>query len=148
MKKVIYVFICLFFIFAIGTISCQMFGYDYYVVISDSMHPAIPKYSLVYIKKDAKEINIGDVIAFNGDDMPILHRVIDVDGNIYTTHGDHNPEGSIENVAFNNIIGKMIFHIPYIGLLFINQYFWIIMALVICGLIIVRNIIKEMKNRG
>ena len=64
------------------------------------------------------EPEIGDVIIFNGgQNHPIIHRVVSVDGDTYTTKGDNNPEShyfdrDIENDA---IIGKALFKVPAVG---------------------------------
>ncbi|HHU55148.1 MAG TPA: signal peptidase I [Acholeplasmataceae bacterium] len=145
-KKILYVIFIIFLIFSVGTLGSKIFGFEYYVVISDSMHPKIPKYSLVYIDLNEDEINVGDIIAYRTSSIPVVHRVVDIDGNIYTTHGDANQEESVEKVFKDDIIGVMKFHIPYIGLLFLNRYLWIIVLLVIVSYIIIVRMIKEMKK--
>lgn len=73
---------------------------------------------------------IGDIIIFkpNSDSLaprPIVHRIINIDGSIYSTKGDHNSaQLSKDNNYFqtdethiekSQVIGKVVFKIPYIG---------------------------------
>jgi len=69
------------------------------------------------------QIKVGDVIVFQGNRVPIIHRVVVInekDGKrIFTTKGDHN-EGIIPaigelEIAEDKIIGKATFSIPYLG---------------------------------
>lgn len=64
-----------------------------------------------------KNIEKGDVIIFAaGTPNPIIHRAIRVDDTL-TTKGDHN-SGLLEvekNIQRNQLIGKAVFRIPYLG---------------------------------
>lgn len=66
----------------------------------------------------AKDIEIGDVIIFNGGAYhPLIHRVVEVDGNVYTTKGDNNPSvyHFDKNIHNDAVIGKALFKVPFIG---------------------------------
>lgn len=85
----------------------------------------------VMIVKGKDEYDLGDVIVFQTKDpTPIIHRIIEkrvVDGEvIYSTKGDHNagsifartPYGTFIdelNIRPNQIYGKAVFVIPYVG---------------------------------
>ena len=64
-----------------------------------------------------KDFSVGDIIIFNaGATNPIIHRVIQT-SQIITTKGDHN-SGLLDmekNIDKNQIVGKAVFRIPYIG---------------------------------
>lgn len=148
-KKILYgsifsFFVALFSAFIIFRIS----GYRHYVPISSSMHPKIPKYSLVYIKQTdtVEDLKIGDIIAYQGTEKPVLHRIIEIDGEIIQTQGDANdtPDAPIK---FNQVIGKMVFSIPYIGILFVSPYPWLVILalIIICSLC--RELIKEIHKK-
>ena len=67
---------------------------------------------------EAKDIEIGDVIIFHGGEAnPIIHRVVEVGENTYTTKGDNNPESYHfdKNIQGEKIIGKALFKIPAVG---------------------------------
>ena len=71
------------------------------------------------------DIKIGDVIVFTNScrNEPIIHRVVEKDDTI-TTKGDHNAQigkngvgGCDEDIAEDEIYGKALFRIPYLGYL-------------------------------
>ena len=68
----------------------------------------------------AKNVEIGDVIIFNGGaQYPLIHRVIG-NGNSYSTKGDNYKTNSRQlnsekNIPENQLIGKALFKIPFIG---------------------------------
>jgi signal peptidase I len=73
---------------------------------------------------------IGDIIIFgpNQDSLsphPIIHRIVSINNNIIQTKGDHNQaqltannniyKTDETNIQENQIIGKAIFKVPYLG---------------------------------
>ena len=63
-----------------------------------------------------KDINLGDVIIFNGGrNNPIIHRVISLSP--LQTKGDHNGDQLAEEKSINNnqIVGVAVGRIPYLG---------------------------------
>ena len=107
----------------------RLAGIKTFVVISGSMEPAIPVGSMVYSKEvDPKTLETGDVIVFYssndvqggagaGDVIPVTHRVVlnDTTNGEITTKGDANEKNDISKVAYLNVEGKVIFHIPQLG---------------------------------
>ena len=105
----------------------KFLGMDSYSVISGSMEPAIPTGSLVYSKyQDPETIEAGDVIVFNdavlagetmGDIPVVSHRVVKNDeaNQEFVTKGDANKQEDMAPIPYNNLIGKVIFHIPVLG---------------------------------
>lgn len=106
----------------------RLAGIKTFVVISGSMEPAIPVGSMVYSKEvDPKTLETGDVIVFyssnapqgggTGDVIPVTHRVVlnDTTNGEITTKGDANEKNDISKVAYLNVEGKVIFHIPQLG---------------------------------
>ncbi len=67
-----------------------------------------------------KNIKVGDIIVFNaGIEYPIIHRVIRANGT-YSTKGDNDITNYQQlpmekNISKNQIIGKALFRIPFIG---------------------------------
>lgn len=99
-----------------------------YVVLSDSMSPAIGAGDVVIVDSvSPSEISEDDVITFRngggdratGDTDKVTHRVVEVveqDGERYfRTKGDANEEVDAELVPAGNVVGRVSFHIPYIG---------------------------------
>ncbi len=108
----------------------RLAGIKTFVVISGSMEPAIPVGSMVYSKAvDPKTLETGDVIVFyssnapqgggTGEVIPVTHRVVlnDTTNGEITTKGDANEKNDISKVAYLNVEGKVIFHIPQMGYL-------------------------------
>ncbi len=89
-------------------------------VLSGSMTPAIKMGGVVAVKP-ADDYKIGQVITFyrTGVKSPITHRISDikVEGGepVYITKGDANNAPDIEEVKKKDIVGKVLFSIPYIG---------------------------------
>lgn len=91
------------------------------IVKSGSMEPTIPTGSIVLVMP-SKEYKVGDVITFGKDtrsEIPTTHRIVsireNVQGNFYTTKGDANEEQDPRETAGKEIIGKVLFHVPYAG---------------------------------
>lgn len=64
-------------------------------------------------------IKKGDVIVYNNliQETPIIHRVVDIKDNIYTTKGDNVAvvQGFEKNINKEQIFGKAVIKIPYLG---------------------------------
>jgi len=78
---------------------------------------------IVIYGEDTKNLKIGDVIVFQSSirPEPIIHRIVAIDNQgteqIFTTKGDHNPGiGAVdENIRSENILGKGVLRVPYLG---------------------------------
>jgi len=100
------------------------FGWEFAAVLSGSMEPELGVGGLVVIKPvDAQDVVVGDVISFKlpGIDTPICHRVIDrqetAEGPLFQTMGDANEEPDATLVSAENVNGKAVFYLPYVGYL-------------------------------
>ena len=128
-------------------------GYEIYNVVSPSMYPAIPMGSVIYVEPTAPEsIEAGDVIAFHGERSIITHRVVRnqiVEGQ-FVTKGDANAKEDINPVLYREMVGKVVYHIPFIGqllMLYTNQVAKLyVLTFAACGLIL--NILaSRMRDR-
>ena len=91
-------------------------------VASESMSPYINKGDAVLIDKSIKikDMKKGDVIAYQSGDKVIIHRIVTIDTNkdgviIVDTKGDANNVKDNVELKDEDIIGKMVFKIPYIA---------------------------------
>ena len=98
-------------------------GYTEVAVLTGSMQPTIPVGSLIYVKEvEPSTLQVGDVVTYQleGDTM-VTHRVVEVnpDEGYLVAQGDANedPDGQI---TFDRIVGKMDFHLPYLGYISMN----------------------------
>lgn len=106
----------------------SVLGVKPYVVLTGSMVPAIPVGSLVYTEDVLPDdIQEGEVItffesqkAFNGSEggsVVVTHRVVenDVEASALITKGDANDEADLFPIPYENVIGKVVFHLPFLG---------------------------------
>lgn len=90
-------------------------------VVSGSMEPVIPVGSIVIVKDvETDALEVGDIISYqmSGNTM-VTHRIaaIDSENQTVTTKGDANEVEDGSPVAFSEIAGKEVFHIPLLGYL-------------------------------
>ncbi len=96
----------------------RLLGYEVYYVESGSMEPTLPVGSVVYVGYiEPREAEIDDIVAFHYDGTVVTHRVVQ---NHYfseelITKGDANETQDINPVSYNQFIGRVKYHIPYIG---------------------------------
>lgn len=127
----------------------------YEPVYTGSMEPAIPVGSVVVIKPvDPETLKIGDIICFQlSQPTSITHRIINITDEGFITKGDANEDPDQWTVRKENVIGKVIFTIPFIGYLgyFVRTPTGFILLIVIpVSLIIImeiRNIVKELRKQ-
>lgn len=163
---IVIVFVCLIAIFLIYyIINSQLHADDenykpkfsIYTIVSPSMTPVINVYDIVInIRPETpKDIQVGDIITYkssaaNTEGMTITHRVIGVsqlpDGTYeYMTQGDNNEEPDSLYVTYDNVIGKEIAIIPYLGrlqFLIANQKGWLFLLLIPVSIYLIKEIIK------
>lgn len=104
-------------IIVIALISCNFFA-GVLVIGSESMTGTIDKGDVVFFLRK-KEIKKDDVIVFKREDIKVVHRVVAVK-NInkefrYYTKGDANKMQDEKYVTKEDLLGKVIFKIKYIG---------------------------------
>lgn len=99
----------------------RLFGLQIYEVKSESMEPAYPVGSVVYVKgADASDIVVGDVITYalgSDTNLVMTHRVVDIldQGRSFVTKGDANPVEDAEPVSSERLIGEPVLCIPGIA---------------------------------
>lgn len=64
---------------------------------------------------DPEDLKVGEVIVYNiqGQQTPIVHRIIKIENDVITTKGDHNP--SYDPWKPKRIHGEAVLVIPYLG---------------------------------
>lgn len=97
-------------------------GYKAFDILTGSMNPTIKPGSLVIVKEiNPSDIKKDDVITFRSDITGNIttHRAIEIDkvnGNLeFTTKGDANNVQDPVKLEASNVVGKVIFQIPYVG---------------------------------
>ena len=110
---------------ALLLVGARLFGLQVYAVLSGSMEPTYHVGSVIYVEPvDPSEIQVGDPITFvmNEELTVATHRVVrsDAETSPFYTKGDANENPDAAPVHFNNLLGKPVFTIPYLG--YISSY--------------------------
>ena len=94
----------------------QMYGdTGYIMLLGNSMYPTIESGTFVITKPEQNYL-LGDVIAFvNEDNLNVVHRIVEITEEGYITKGDNNRKNDPVVVPIENVIGRTIFIIPYMG---------------------------------
>ena len=100
-------------------ISCR-FKYGLLVIATDSMTGEINKGdAVIYVAYDGQQIEEGQVIVFEKDDVKVVHRVVEIEQingqRRYYTKGDANQDRDVGYVTDSQLIGLTDFKISYIG---------------------------------
>ena len=105
-------------------VAAAEFGWEFDAVLSGSMVPVFKVGGLIVVKPVvASNVEVGDVISFKwpGIDTPVCHRVIEkseIDGSFFfLTKGDANEEPDAQLVSAQDVTGKVVLHLPYVGYL-------------------------------
>ena len=136
---------------AVFTYLAPYFDWRVDAVMSGSMEPNLNVGGLVISKPmGPNDIAVGDIITFYCplNKQMISHRVIAVESGTSTyfrTKGDANEASDSFIVPVQNVVGKVCFHVPYLGYVtqFIKTRLGILLILGIPGIII---IIMEILN--
>ena len=99
-------------------IVCPIFKIRPYIVLSSSMEPTIKTGSIVWInEKNIENIEKGEIITYKLDDSNIVTHRVDsfTSENSIITKGDNNKEVDFSPIVREQVIGKYLFHIEYLG---------------------------------
>ena len=112
------------FVLGVALVGVRLFGIAPYTVLSGSMEPTYHVGSLIYVQKvDAAELKVGDPITYVIEGGTVVtHRIVEIlpaygeDGSVgFKTKGDANKIEDGTPVHSNNVVGKPLFSIPYLG---------------------------------
>lgn len=142
---------------AILLVGMRVAGFEIYTVLSGSMAPQLPVGSVIYVRS-SEDIAVGDVITYQfSGGTAVTHRIIETVSEgaetLYRTMGDANdtPDGSL--VPAQNVVGKVMFHIPYLGYIasFISKpngiYFLIALSAVLTLLTAIGDCLSKSLSR-
>lgn len=128
------------------------------VVQSGSMEPAIKMGGLVMIKPVA-DYKINDVITFTNPKKPqelTSHRIVNlevIDGKtFYATKGDANENPDTRKVAKDEVVGKVLFDVPFVGYAvdFAKKPLGFALLIIVPAVLViideVKNIFREVKK--
>ena len=163
LKKLLYIVLILFiynaFLLtksALGTGgSKDVFGYKAYIITTESMKPTI-KVGDVVIVEECKESELkkDDIITVQTPDGTNTHRIVEIQTNMetnkkeYITKGDNNNVEDPDIINYNQIEGKKVIIIPFLGTLLLaleNKAY--IVILVILVLFIAFNVVNLQRKK-
>lgn len=93
----------------------QLLGIRADIVMSGSMEPALKTGSLVFTNTHEKEPETGEIITFQVGNSRVTHRLIRIEKGCYVTKGDSNDWEDSSLVYRDQMIGTVLFSIPYLG---------------------------------
>ena len=160
LKSISYIIITIVAFLAMILVGVKLFGIEVYTVLSGSMEPEYKVGSLIYVVDlDSNDLKVNEVITFKlTDNIVATHRIvekIDENGKIkFRTKGDANDDVDENLISINDIIGKPVFKIPYLGYVasFIQttsgrNFTCVIFALLMIIIITIDSITGEKKDK-
>ena len=99
----------------------KLFGYQIYNVLTQSMEPAMPVGSAIYVKRcDPQALEQGEIITFRLSQATGLvetHRVVenDTQARQLITKGDANALPDVDPLSYERVVGKVVICIPVLG---------------------------------
>lgn len=96
----------------------SMTGVQVYTVMSGSMEPTLPVGSLAWVvPADQEQLQEGDVIVYQRGETKIIHRIWKIipEQKEIITKGDANERADATPVAFGQVQGRMVWHVPWLG---------------------------------
>lgn len=123
-------------------------GYRLFIIMSGSMEPNINVADVVITKEPKKDLQKGDIIAFQNSKTVTVHRIVDVyqeeDKVLYQTKGDNNNTADEKKVKLSEVKGEVVFKIPKLGkvLLFISSHIVIFVSILV--LIIIMILVRRL----
>ena len=120
------------------------FGYGIANVLSGSMEPTFSKGTLLLVKEE-KQAEPGQIVVYQSGQELIVHRVIQIEGNLVTTKGDAN-EAADPVFDISQIKGVVVGWIPFLGSLvsFLKTPVGIILLLV-CAVLLMEGSFRKQK---
>lgn len=113
-------FIIIFISLLIVSLVSSVFKYYLVAIGSNSMKQTISLGDAVIIKKTNQNISENDIIAYKFENRIIVHRVYKIKKinsiELYQTKGDNNDSPDNYYISNSDIIGKIVYKIPYIGI--------------------------------
>lgn len=127
--------------------------YKAYLISTESMEPEIKKGDAIVIKKvEENQLEVNDIVTFKINEEIITHRIVRINDDgiekTYITKGDNNNVEDPNILTFEDIEGKQVMKIPYLGNIISSLKNGIVIILVILiALIMYLNRI-EMKEKS
>ena len=114
-------------------------GIRLFAMISESMHPEVPKRSLVLLdtRSNISDVAVGDNVAYFLGKVEAMHKVVRVDEGELVVRSVAETDGKTV-VTADTYLGKEVLHIPAVGgsIRGVLNYKWVAIVAAI-GLVVV-----------
>ncbi|MDD4255013.1 MAG: signal peptidase I [Methanofollis sp.] len=137
---------------AAAALTTPAIGWHVEVVLSGSMEPAIPVGGVVVIgPASPDDVRVGDVITFKSGENRVTHRVVAVEAGSparFLTKGDANEDADPVPVPAGNVVGRVLFSLPFLGYLaaFVRSPIGFVLTLVVPGLVLIALEVKGLRE--
>lgn len=104
-------------------------GTKIFIVMSNSMAPRLNKGDLILVRKQ-ESYSVNDVVTFQRGSQVITHRISSSENNFFKTKGDGNMSNDFPRLKASDIIGSVVYSLPYIGTVFAvlkSKYIFVLM---------------------
>lgn len=89
------------------------FGFGVAVVLSGSMEPTLRVNDVIIVRK-AESYEVGDIVVYDSGRELIVHKIIEKNGDTFTTQGEANNTAD-DPIRAEVVKGKVVFTIPQAG---------------------------------
>lgn len=150
---ILFCLVILGFIFIISLLPLEN-NFKVFTVQSGSMEPEIRTGSVIFVK-NANSYEKGDVITrknIGNSKITVTHRIVEKEtsenGTLFRTKGDANEDADSETFAKEEIIGKVLFNIPFLGypINFMKTTLGFILLIVIPTTILIYEEMRKIKK--
>lgn len=94
----------------------KLFGISFFSMKTDLMQGDIKQNDFIIVKEvDEKELQEGDIIAYQINGRTRINKIFKAQQGEYTTKSNKNYYPDIEKITYNQIIGKKVAVVPFLG---------------------------------
>ena len=123
-----------------------------FIVLSESMVPVMLVGDAIIVERvNAEDISVGDIMTFyRGKNATVSHRVVEIYGSgndiTFQTKGDNVKVKDPFVVKSEDVVGKAVFKIPYVGYLtkFSKKPIWFLLFTIIPSIIVIFDEVRKM----
>ena len=132
----------------------SFFKHKAYIITTNSMEPSINAGDVIVVKEvNEEDLKVKDVITFKKGESKITHRISSIvkrdNKNVFITKGDNNNVEDTEGVIYENVLGKQVLRIPYIGKIISvlnNQIVFLVFIFILLILYFLKIVTEERKE--
>lgn len=109
---------------AVLLVGIRLLGYQIFTVLSGSMEPKYHTGSVIYVEEvDYRTLQVGDTITYMmSKTATVTHQIVAIEQDPedptvlwFRTKGLANDTEDMNPVHYRNVIGRVVFSIPYLG---------------------------------